>query len=94
MTLTCPCCRASNDTAVCRRCKADLSLMAAVEERREYHVTLARRFAAEGHLDEARRHTDLARQLRPAADVHHLHAAVLLLSGDCAAALRAYDETA
>ncbi|MEO2090565.1 MAG: hypothetical protein ABGY75_13855 [Gemmataceae bacterium] len=94
MTLTCPCCRASNDTAACRRCKADLSLMAAVVERREYHVTLAKRFAAEGHLGEARQHTDLARQLRPAADVRQLRAALLLLSGDCAAALRAYDETA
>jgi predicted negative regulator of RcsB-dependent stress response len=94
MTLTCPCCRASNDTAVCRRCKADLSLLAALEDRRGYHLTLARRFAAEGQFEHALRHADHAQHLRLAPDVNQLRAALLLLKGDFAAALRAYDEPA
>ena len=93
MTLTCPCCRASNASAVCRRCRADLSLLAALETRRECHVTLAKRFAADGRPAEALRQVDQAARLRPAADVKHLRAALLLLAGDFAAALRAYDET-
>jgi hypothetical protein len=91
MTLTCPCCRASNDAAVCRRCKADLSLLVALEDRREYHVTLARRFAAEGRFVEATQHVDQATQLRPAADVKQLRAALQLLNGEFTAALAAYD---
>jgi hypothetical protein len=91
MTLPCPCCRASNDTAVCRRCKADLSLLVDLEDRREYHVTVAKRFAAEGRIVEAAQHVDRAMQLRPAADVKQLRAALQLLNGEFAAALAAYD---
>lgn len=91
MTLTCPCCHASNDTAVCRRCKADLSLLVAMENRREYHVTLAKRFAAEGRYTEALRHINQATQLRPTADMTQFRAALHLLGGEFAAALRAYD---
>ena len=93
MTLTCPCCRASNASAVCRRCRADLSLLAALETRREYHVTLAKRFAAAGRPAEALGHVDQASRLRSAADLKSLRASLLLLSGDFAAAVRAYDET-
>ncbi len=32
MTLHCPCCRATNTTATCRRCKADLSLLVRLRE--------------------------------------------------------------
>lgn len=92
MTLACPCCRASNDTPTCRRCKADLSLLLAVEDRREYHVTLAKRFAADGRIAEAIRHVDQATRLRPAADVKQLRATLHLLTGEFTAALRAYDE--
>jgi Flp pilus assembly protein TadD len=68
-----------------------LSLLVAVETRREYHVTLAKRFAADGRPAEALGHVDQAARLRPAADLESLRAAMLLLSGDFAAALRAYD---
>jgi uncharacterized protein YdcH (DUF465 family) len=94
MPITCPCCRASNESATCRRCKADLSLLVALEDRREHHLTLARRFAAEGQCDAAMQHVDQATQLRPAADVKQLRAALLLLKDDFAAALQAYDEPA
>jgi hypothetical protein len=93
MTLTCPCCRASNETATCRRCKADLSLLVAVEERREYHLTLARRFAADLNCADALVHVDHASQLRPADDTRQLRAALLLLNGQFDRALQAYDGT-
>lgn len=93
MTLTCPCCRASNETATCRRCKADLSLIAAVEERRAYHLTLARRFATDLKCSDALAHVDLASQLRAADDTRQLRAALLLLNGQFDRALKTYDGT-
>jgi Flp pilus assembly protein TadD len=93
MTLTCPCCRVSNATDTCRRCKADLSVLAAVETAREYHLTLARRFAAELRAGEALSHLHHAAALRPGDDIHPLRAAVLLVSGRFADALAAYHAT-
>ena len=52
MTIACPCCRASNETATCRRCRADLSLLAAIEVRRAYLLDAARAELARG--DDAR----------------------------------------
>lgn len=91
MTLTCPCCRASNETATCRRCKADLSLLAAVEARRAFHLTSAKRFAADGRAAEALRHVEQAAELRGGADVSQLRAVLLLMRGDYAGAVAAYD---
>lgn len=93
MTLTCPCCKAPNTAEVCRRCKADLSLLAAVETAREHHVTLARRFAAELRTSEALSHLDSAVALRPGDDLRTLRSAVLLLGGRFADALAAYHAT-
>lgn len=93
MTLTCPCCKASNTTDVCRRCKADLSLLVAVETAREHHVVLARRFAAELRASEAISHLDHAAALHPGNDLHQLRSAILLLSGRFADALAAYHAT-
>lgn len=92
MTLTCPCCRAANEDTACRRCKADLGLMFRLETRRIYHMTSARRFAADGRFGEALVHVDRASRLRPAVDSSRLRAALLLLCGDHAAALAAYHE--
>jgi len=91
MTLTCPCCRASNETATCRRCRADLSLLSAVEARRAFHLATAKRFAADGRAGEALTHVARAAELRPAADLAQLRAALLLLRGDYAGAVAAYD---
>lgn len=93
MTISCPCCRASNTADTCRRCKADLSLLAAVETAREHHVTLARRFAAELRSTEALSHLDLAATLRPGDDLTRMRSAVLLLGGHFADALAAYHAT-
>lgn len=90
MTLACPCCKAANSSAVCRRCKADLSLLAAVGTAREQHLVLARRFAAELRTPEALSHLDHAAALRPGDEVAQLRAAVLLLAGRFADALAAY----
>jgi hypothetical protein len=92
MILTCPCCRASNETATCRRCRADLSLLAAVEARRAFHLVSAQRFAADGRADEALAHADRAAELRGGTDVVQLRAALLLMRGDYAGAIAAYDE--
>lgn len=94
MTLTCPCCRAGNDTATCRRCKADLTLLMAVEARRGFHVTSAKRFAADGRAGEALAHVARAEQLRGGDDLRRLRAALLLLRGDYAGAVAVYDEVA
>ena len=93
MTLTCPCCKAANTADTCRRCKADLSLLAAVEVAREHHVTLARRFAAELRSADALAHLDRAAALRPGEDLDHLRATLLLLDGRFADALAAYHAT-
>jgi hypothetical protein len=90
VTLLCPCCKAANAADTCRRCKADLSLLAAVEAVREHHITLARRFAAEVRAADALSHLDSAAALRPGDDVRHLRPAVLLLAGRFADALAAY----
>lgn len=90
MTIPCPCCRAANTANTCRRCKADLSLLFAVEARREYHLTLARRFAAELRTEEAVTHLARATALRPGPDLNPLRAAVRLLAGRPADALAAY----
>ncbi len=91
MTLTCPCCRASNETATCRRCRADLSLLMAVEARRDFHVVSAKRFAADGRAGEALTHVARAEQLRGGEDLRQLRATLLLLHGDYAGAVAVYD---
>ena len=89
--ITCPCCRASSDAGpACRRCKADLSLLFAVEARRGFLVAEAGRLAADGKFADALRFVDEAERLRGVADVRRLRAAALLLAGDFAAALAAY----
>jgi hypothetical protein len=93
VTLLCPCCKAANAADTCRRCKADLSLLASVETAREHHLTLARRFAAELRSADALAHLDRAAALRPGDDLSQLRAAVLLLSGRFADALAAYHAT-
>ena len=93
MPVPCPCCKAANDAGPnCRRCKADLSLLFAVDAQRAATLDDARRLAAEGRFAEALAAVDRAAQLRRGADVLRLRAAVLLLSRDFAGALRAHRE--
>lgn len=87
MTIHCPCCRASNETATCRRCKADLTLLVAVEARREYLMGEARYALGEGRCADAG--LDEAAGLRDGQDVAQLRALAALLNGDYAGTLRA-----
>ncbi len=87
MTIPCPCCRASNETATCRRCKADLSLLVAVEARRRYLLDEARYALSEGRDADAP--LDEAAELRDGADVAQLRALAALFKGDYASAMSA-----
>jgi hypothetical protein len=87
MPLTCPVCRAANDAGpTCRRCRADLSLVVAVEARRAHALAAARVAAGAGRWGEAHAHARRARELRRGAEVEQLLAALALAAGDCAAA--------
>jgi hypothetical protein len=87
MTLRCPVCRAENTTGpACRRCRADLSLLAAVEARRDFHFTRACIALREGRLDAARNDLDRAEELRAGPDVRRVRACLSLLAGDFPAA--------
>ncbi len=84
MTITCPCCRASNETPTCRRCKADLSLLVSVETRRESLIKEAR-FAL-SQSGEALPMIVEAESLRSGSDTAQLRALAALLNGDFAGA--------
>ncbi|MBX9628076.1 MAG: hypothetical protein K2X82_30040 [Gemmataceae bacterium] len=93
MPVPCPCCKASNDAPpACRRCKADLSLLWAVEADRDAAIDAARMFAGEGRFAEAAAELGQAAQLRRSPDVLRLRAAALLLARDFPGAAAAYHE--
>src|SRR3954462_3926374 len=108
MTLRCPVCRAENTSGPpCRRCRADLSLLAAVEARREFHFTRARDALRDGQLAPSRHQLDRAEELpaapaqelpgaedlRPGPDPRRVRACLLLLAGDFPAAWAGYAAT-
>jgi hypothetical protein len=91
----CPCCRAPNATGpACRRCKADLSPLFALEARRDFLLADARRLAADGRFADALDAADEAAALRSGGDARSLRAALLLLTGDFSAAWKAADPRA
>jgi len=91
MTLRCPVCRAENTTGpACRRCRADLSLLAAVEARRDFHLTRARSALRDGRPDAAREDLDRAEELHAGPDTRRVRACLSLLAGDFSAAWAEY----
>ena len=87
MILRCPVCRADNTTGpACRRCKADLSLLIAVEERRGFLLARAQVAIRDSQLDEALELLGQATELRDGPDTHRLRACVFVMAGDHAAA--------
>jgi hypothetical protein len=83
MVLCCPACRAENTFGPqCRRCRADLSLLAAVEARWEFHVSQARAAAQGGRVVDALTQLDEASKLRNSSVIRGLRSALLLLTGD------------
>ena len=89
--IACPVCRASVETGPqCRRCKADLSLLFALEARRDAVLAAARRSLAAGRADAALTLAQGAERLRRGEDARRLIAAAHLLLRDFAAAWRWY----
>lgn len=83
MPVICPCCRAGNESGPgCRRCKADLGLLFALEARRAHLLATA---ARTGDLAAVRE----AESLRPGNDARELRAALQLAAGNYPAALAA-----
>lgn len=85
--IACPVCRASVEAGpLCRRCKADLALLFALEARRDSALAAARRSLAEGRAGEALAFAWEAERLRRGADARRLIAVAHLLRRDFAAA--------
>jgi hypothetical protein len=81
--MRCPVCRADNTEGPnCRRCRADLSLLFALEEQRTALLDQARQQALSQHWSEAARLAEQAHQLRRDEDSSRLAAAAYVLQGD------------
>jgi hypothetical protein len=89
--ITCPVCRARVESGPeCRRCKADLALLFALEARRDAALAAARRALAVGRPDEALSGAREAERLRHGEDARRLIAVAHLLRRDFDAAWRRY----
>jgi hypothetical protein len=87
----CPVCRAVIEAgSQCRRCKADLSLLFALEARRDSFLAAALRSLASGRADEALTLAHGTEQLRRGKDARQVIATAHLLRRDFAAAWRWY----
>src|SRR5260370_1067423 len=89
--MRCPVCRAENTSGPqCRRCRADLSLLFALEERRARLLAAAQTAVQRGDADETVRLASAAERLRRGDDARRLVALGHLLDGDFAGAWRSY----
>jgi hypothetical protein len=91
MPVRCPACKADNTQGpTCRRCKADLGLLFALEDRRAWLLARARRCLADGLGTEAARLAGEAEGLRGGPDARQVLAAAHLLNRDFARAWTCY----
>src|SRR5262249_23049551 len=91
LAMRCPVCRAELTTGPqCRRCRADLSLLFALEAQRRQTVALASAMAARGHGEEVLALAEQADQLQHGADCQRLRALGYLLQHNFAAAWETY----
>src|SRR5436305_3631087 len=89
--MRCPVCRAENASGPqCRRCRADLSPLFALEEQRARAVAATCRHIAQGEGPEALAAVEAVEGLRPGEDARRLRALVHLLQRDFARAWRSY----
>jgi tRNA(Glu) U13 pseudouridine synthase TruD len=89
--MRCPVCKADNSQGPqCRRCKADLSLLFALEEQRRRTLAAARRCLRRGEWQAAVEHAETADWLRGNDESRRLMAAAQSLNRDFAAAWRSY----
>jgi len=92
--MRCPACRADNEQKpMCRRCRTDLTLLWAVEERRQDCMNAARTCLRLRQTDGALVQLRQAKELRQGADVEQLEALAHLLDGNFSEALRHYQHT-
>jgi len=91
--MRCPVCKADNSQGPhCRRCKADLSLLFALEEQRRRTLAEARRCLQRGEWTEGTRHAETANWLHSADESQRLAAVAHVLEGDFAAAWQGYQD--
>ncbi len=89
--IRCPACKAENAQGpACRRCKADLSLLFALEERRAWTLAEARRLLAAGRTDEADALAEEADWMRGDAESRRMLALTRLMRRDFAGAWAEY----
>lgn len=89
--MRCPVCKADNSQGPqCRRCKADLSLLFALEGQRLRTLAEARRCLRSGDWQAAAEHAETADWLRGDEESQRMMAAARLLGRDFAGAWRCY----
>ena len=89
--MRCPLCKAENAQGpACRRCKADLSMLFRLEERRAWTLAEAQRLLAAGRIPEADSLAQMADWLRSDAESLRLFALTRLLLRDFAGAWSCY----
>src|SRR5262245_5707238 len=89
--MRCPVCKAENATGpLCRRCRADLSLLFALEAQRARLIADAQSAAGRGDGDETVRLATAAQRLRGGDDTRRLLAVGHLLRGAFAEAWQCY----
>jgi hypothetical protein len=89
MALRCPVCKAENNQGpACRRCKADLTLVFALEDRRAATLAEAHACLARGRWEDARSASLTADHLRHDEESKRLLALTALVCGDFHEALR------
>jgi hypothetical protein len=95
MPMRCPVCRAENaDDAMCRRCKADLSLLVTLEEARRHALAEAAHAAAAGNAGQTLVHAEAAHRLRADAESWRWLAVGGLLARDFGLALACWRQAA
>ena len=94
--MRCPVCRADNESGAvtCRRCKADLAPLAALESSRAAALARAAHAAGRGCADRVLREAREAQLLRPGPDALRWFAVGHLLRRDFARALACYRRAA
>ena len=92
--LRCPVCKAENMSGpACRRCKADLTMLTALEEQRIEKLSQTRQAFIESRFDDALRHALDANSLRQGADAQHWLALLFFVSENFREAWSAYQST-
>lgn len=89
--MRCPVCRAENAQGPhCRRCKADLAMLFAIEAEREHGLARAVHCLRDGQPRQAQMILTQLRTLRDGEDLRRLQSLAALLAGDFRRAWRLY----